>query len=72
VPRLTLNISDEIVEMLNEISTKEGIAKSEAVRRALALLAIADTAKTNGHSLGIVRTEPDSSELQVIGKVLGV
>ena len=70
--KFTVSLSDEINARLTEIAAKEGITKSEAVRRAMALLSVADKEKEKGNSLGIVRENPDSHELQVLGRVVGL
>ena len=48
--RLTLDLSPEINERLEAIARSNGITKSEAMRRAFALLAVADTEKKKGLS----------------------
>jgi len=41
MPRMTLDLSDEIDQALTDIATQGGITKAEAMRRAFALLAVA-------------------------------
>ncbi|MDT4330677.1 ribbon-helix-helix protein, CopG family [Methylomonas sp. MED-D] len=72
MPRFTIDLSAEIDQKLTEISRKEGISKAEAMRRAFALLAVAEQEKSKGNSLGIVRENADSHELQAIGRIVGV
>jgi|688.fasta_scaffold15959_4 hypothetical protein len=71
--RLTLDLSNEIDEKLTEISKRKGITKAEAMRRAFALLAVADKEeqKPGGFSLGIVRETADHG-LEAVGRVIGV
>lgn len=71
--RLTLDLSNEIDEKLTEISKRKGITKAEAMRRAFALLAVADKEeqKPGGFSLGIVRETSDHG-LEAVGRVIGV
>ena len=71
--RLTLDLSSEIDDKLSDIAKRNGITKAEAMRRAFALLAVADTEKQkgNGFSLGIVR-ENAQNELVAVGRVVGV
>ncbi len=71
--RLTLDLSNEIDEKLTEISKRKGITKAEAMRRAFALLAVADKEeqKTGGFSLGIVRETADHG-LEAVGRIIGV
>jgi hypothetical protein len=56
-----------------EISKRKGITKAEAMRRAFALLAVADKEeqKPGGFSLGIVRETADHG-LEAVGRVIGV
>ena len=70
--RFTLKLSKEIDDRLNEIAALNGITKADAMRRAFALLAIADSEKRkgDGRSLGIVRELSDRS-LVAVGRVLG-
>ena len=72
MPRLTINLPKEINDRLTEIADKERITKAEAMRRAFALLSIAEMEKAKGNSIGIVRENPGSHDLQTIGQVLGV
>jgi predicted transcriptional regulator len=69
--RLTLDLSPEINERLEAIARSNGITKSEAMRRAFALLAVADTEKKKGLSLGIVK-ETEDHKLEAIGRVVGL
>ncbi|WP_417459477.1 ribbon-helix-helix protein, CopG family [Kordiimonas sp.] len=71
--RLTLDLSKDVDNRLTEIAKREGISKAEAMRRAFALLAMADTEKSKGNSLGIVReTQDDPSKFDVLGRVVGI
>ncbi len=72
MPRLTVNLSKEINARLTEIAQKEGITKAEAMRKAFALLSVAEQEKAKGNSLGIVRESEENHELQTIGRVVGV
>ena len=72
MPRLTIDLSKEISDRLTEIARKEGITKAEAMRRAFALLSVAEQEKAKGNSLGIAREDPNSHTLQAIGRVVGV
>jgi len=71
--RMTLDLSNEINDKLNEIACRNGISKAEAMQRAFALLAVADAEKQKkgNYSLGIVR-ETENHELVAVGRVLGV
>ncbi|KAB0498278.1 ribbon-helix-helix domain-containing protein [Pseudomonas lini] len=72
MPRMTLDLSDEIDQALNDISRRRGITKAEAMRKAFALLVIADKEdRKPGFSLGIVR-ERDDHTLEAMGRVVGL
>lgn len=70
--KFIVSLSYDINARLTEISNKEGITKSEAIRRAMALLSVVQREKDKGNSLGIVRENPDSHELTVLGRVVGI
>lgn len=72
MPRLTVDLSSEIDSRLTAIAQKEGISKAEAMRKAFALLSVAEQEKSKGNSLGIVREDPDNHILIAIGRVVGV
>ncbi|HBC7422543.1 TPA: ribbon-helix-helix protein, CopG family [Serratia marcescens] len=71
--RLTVDLSKDVDARLTDIATRHGISKAEAMRRAFALLAVADSESTkkNGSSLGIVR-EDDAGDLKAVGRVVGI
>lgn len=73
MPRMTIELSSEIDDRLNAIAIRNGITKAEAMRRAFALLAVADDQKQkgNGSSVGIVR-ENDKRELIAVGRIAGI
>lgn len=72
MPRLTVDLSKEIDSRLSEIARKQGISKAEAMRRAFALLSVAEVEQSKGNSLGIVREDSDSHELKALGRVVGI
>lgn len=71
--KMTLELSSEINDSLNAIAVRNGITKAEAMRRAFALLVVADQEKQKGggHSIGIVREGPNC-KLEAVGKIVGV
>ncbi|MFC0665635.1 hypothetical protein ACFSKY_21600 [Azotobacter chroococcum] len=71
MPQMTLTLSDEINDFLSSFARRNGITKAEAMRRALALLAIADREKQKGLSIGLVR-ENEEHELAAVGRVTGI
>jgi hypothetical protein len=72
MPRMPLDLSDEIDHKLTTIAKDRGITKADAMRKAFALLVIADNeARKPGFSLGIVR-ERDDYTLEVVCRVVGL
>ena len=71
MPRFSIDLADEIDEKLIEISKKNGSSKAETIRKAFALLAIAEKMKSEGKSLGIV-IEGNNHELKALGLVIGI
>lgn len=71
--RLTVDLSQEIDSKLTDIAKRNGITKAEAMRRAFALLAVADAEKSKGKgfSLGIVK-EDKNHDLIAVGRVVGL
>ena len=72
MPRLTVDLSNEINTRLTEIAQKEGITKAEAMRKAFALLSVAEKEKARGNSIGTVREKENRHELQAIARVVGI
>ena len=50
--RLTLDLSTRMTAFLNDYADKRGITKAEALRKAVELLAVADTATEEGFKFG--------------------
>lgn len=72
MPRMTLDLSDEIDTALSDIARQSGITKAEAMRRAFALLVVAYSEKKKpGFSLGVVR-ERDDHTLEAVCRVVGL
>jgi len=67
---MTLSLSKEIDDFLTAYAYERGISKAQAMKRAFALLKIADDQKRkrDGSSIGLVRRMPDDS-VEVIGFV---
>lgn len=73
MPQMTITLSKEIDDHLNAFARRYGVTKAEAMRRAFALLVLADreNQKGEGLSLGIVR-ENENHELVVVSRVVGI
>jgi len=65
-----MNLTNEMETLIKETSKREGISKADVIRRAFALLQIAEKEKKQGRSLGVVSEE--DNEMRVIGKIIGI
>jgi predicted transcriptional regulator len=68
--RFTIDLSAEIDEKLSSIAKQSNTTKADVMRRAFALMALAQDEKSRGNSLGIVRD--DGGALKAIGRVVGL
>jgi predicted transcriptional regulator len=71
MPRFTIDLPDEINLRLTEIARENGITKAEAMRRAFALLSVAEEQKKFGRGLGII-SQKDGDHAEVYGRILGI
>jgi metal-responsive CopG/Arc/MetJ family transcriptional regulator len=55
--RLTLRVSDAFLEGLDELSIKEGMTRSDLIRRAVALYSFAKEEERQGRKLGLFSEE---------------
>lgn len=65
--RITLDLSPETDKRLNEIVTKKGITKAEALRRAFSLLSIADEQEELNNALAIINKKDSSLVSRIVG-----
>ncbi|WP_017346111.1 ribbon-helix-helix protein, CopG family [Pantoea sp. A4] len=68
--RISVTLTPEIDEMLEQVSRSQNISKSHAIRRAFALLQIAEEERQKGRELGIIKDEGGS--LKAVGKIVGI
>ena len=66
--RITLDLNKDLDKSLESIAAKSHISKSDVLRKALALILIADEAKDQGQSLGII----DRKKNLVVREIVGV
>ena len=66
--RITLDLNKDLDKSLESIAAKSHISKSDVLRKALALILIADEAKGQGQSLGII----DRKKNKVVREIVGV
>lgn len=73
MPTLNLELSRNLDSKLDAIAKRSGIPKIEAVRRAFALLIVADEERqrNDGSSVGIVR-RTDDDQLEAICPINGL
>lgn len=70
--RMTLEITGRFEQELGSFAARNGITTAEAVRRALAVIAVAEREHRSGRSLGIVEQDQDTRELRAIGRIKGL
>ena len=58
--------------MLTSFATRNRVSKPEAVRRALAVLALVERETIKGRWLGIVQEDSDTQELHAVGLIRGM
>jgi hypothetical protein len=69
---MTLEVSDSFDEVLRKFADRNRVSKAEAVRRALAVLALVEQETIKGRSLGIVEEDNDTHELHAVGLIRGM
>lgn len=69
--RMSVNLSPEMELLVEETAKREGISKGEVIRRAFALFKVAETEKTKGRFLAVVR-ENEDHEPEILGRILGL
>ena len=70
--RMTLEITGVFERELGSLATRNGITTAEAVRRALAVIAVAEREHRSGRSLGIVEEDRDTRTLRAVGRIIGL
>lgn len=65
--RLSLDVSEELNRTLDQLASSTGGSKSDVLRRAIALMDVAVSAKQKGNSMGVV----DQNDL-LIHKIIGL
>ncbi|MCD9134050.1 hypothetical protein [Escherichia coli] len=70
--RMSVNLSPEMEKLIAETSKREGITKSEVIRKAFALLQISESEKEKGRAIGIITEDKVSHEMKVVGKIVGL
>ncbi len=71
MPRFTVDLSDDLDRRLKEIAEGNNITKAEAMRRAFALLSVAEREKKQQGHLGIFKITTDGKK-EVISEIVGI
>ena len=72
MPRYTINLSGKLLEDLDSFAKRHRISRSDAAKRAFAILAIADKEVQKGNELAIVKIDKSSDKIKLVAKILGV
>ena len=65
--RMTITLSSELSQKLQELASKDGISKSDAIRKALKLLDLVKREESKGESIAFV-----DEENNITTKVVGI
>ena len=68
--KLTLNVSDEVADEIEKFARREGVTKTEAMRRILSLVKVSNEEARKGRSLGVIWDH--DGKLDVVAKLIGV
>lgn len=68
--RMSVTLPPDIDDMLERVAKSQGITKSHAMRRAFALLQIAEDEHKKGRELGII--QDNGGKLEAVGKIVGI
>jgi hypothetical protein len=66
--RLSLQVSQELNQTLEEIAESTGTNRTDVIRQALALMKVAHSAKKDGRHLGIV-TDARKLDTEIVGLI---
>lgn len=64
--RMTIELPDDIVQMVATAAEKQSVLKTEVLRRMFTILRISQEEKKNGNDLGIVSGD------KVVARVVGI
>lgn len=70
--RMSVNLSPEMERFIEETAAKENISKSDVIRRAFALLKVAESEKGKGRFLAVAKESQTSDDIEIVGKILGL
>lgn len=64
--RLSLQVSQELNQVLEEIADSTGSNRTDVIRQALALMKVAHAAKKEGRHIGLV-SDPRKLDTEIVG-----
>jgi hypothetical protein len=70
--RMSVNLSPEMEKLIEETALNEDISKGDVIRRAFALLKVAESEKKRGRFLAVARENESSHNIEIVGKILGL
>ena len=70
--RMSVNLSPEMEKLIEETAIREDISKGDVIRRAFALLKVAETEKKRGRFLAVAKENEATENIEIIGKILGL
>ncbi|MGV7245532.1 ribbon-helix-helix protein, CopG family [Caballeronia sp. M23-90] len=68
--KITLNVSDDVYDEIEKFADREGVSKTEAMRRILSLAKVSNEESRKGRSLGVI--DDREGQMNVIAKLIGV
>ena len=68
--RMTVDLPEDINNLITSIASEQGIPKTEVVRRAFAILKVAQEERSKGGMLGMVR-RADDGKLEAVARIVG-
>ena len=65
--RLNMEVSEDLVKLIDNLADKEYVTRTEIVRRALAVMKAYDTQIQRGKSHIVFTSEPKDSDVEMVG-----
>jgi hypothetical protein len=67
MPRMTIEIPNDLSDLIGQVAKREGISKIDVVRRTFGILRVAEEEKAKGNKLAIV-----DDNNQLVARLVGV
>jgi hypothetical protein len=68
---MSVDLPADINDLITRIAGEQGIAKTEVVRRAFAILKVAEEQRASGGMLGMVRNA-EGGKLEAVARIIGI